>query len=326
MTAKTLDAIDCGACGKTFVPTAANQKYCPECRGKGYKWTAREARAVRAATRRTYAVDYDVGVQVLTTPCVNCGKPLKYVMYRNQDPMPPKYCSRACRTADHAKSTYCCVCGKPMLETGQRVDVSGKPWTCSPECAEARAWELARARGTVGECPVCGREFIRKGERKYCSQACYRKHVADGKTERDAARERARLAAPAPKEDGPRARAPGPEREPRCVSTTGPGRSRPDARPAGTDRGKASEAGRAKDREYVLSNGLCGVCTVPYCDCERMSSGFRSLPEGAFQMDGKVVSCPRFKSKALKHALPEDFDAVAAMARKRNLERLAGKT
>jgi len=93
------------------------------------------------------------------------------------------YCRRMERTEVTASQPVCEQCGKP-------IDVSKRPGKrfCSDRC-RMRWWNShpSKPGAHSGHCSFCGREFTmrRKGERKYCSHACYIDDRYHGGTEND---------------------------------------------------------------------------------------------------------------------------------------------
>lgn len=172
-----------------------------------------------------------------------------------------------------------------MSETDDQRDVKGHAWFCSKECREASAWDTARREGTVKVCPMCGKEFLRYTG-TFCSMECakegQRRRPKPEKSKRPAVNEQERL-----------------------------------KRSAAWGRQKqrnTEEKKKREEEEYIKSNGLCPVCCVPYMDCERMLSEFRVPPKGTRMRDGKVMACPKFRTKSIKHLTEEDMGRIAENA------------
>lgn len=279
---KKYEQKDCAACGKPFVPTASTMIYCEDCREMGYKRAAKGARDMESATRRNMAVYYDVGLEVRESPCRVCGKPIKYTAYKGQDKTPPDFCSQKCSADNRIRNTKCGWCGKKMTDTDDVRDTLGHTWYCSDACKDAKAWDDARKNGTVKICPHCQKEHIKTGT--FCSVECYR---ADQKE-----KTRTKQNATAPK------RKPNPygcTTEKRMAMKTA----------------QHAERERKSEEDYIAANGLCPVCSIPYQDCERMTSNFAIIPESARYRDGKIMACPKFASKILKHLSKEDLEQIA---------------
>ena len=346
MGGKPIGTRDCRSCGKDFVPATKNQVYCPECRALGHKRALRNAHGLERAYRRNLAVYYDVDMEVRESACEVCGKAIRYTARKLKPAQAPKHCSRECASKARIAATKCATCGKPMPGSGDERDTMGKPWYCSDACRDAAAWKKAEATGEVRTCPECGKRFVGK-KTTYCSKACYetrqaRKRAEAAKSTRtcpecgkefsgkqttycskacyDACVKRkmeARKANPYPyavrcagcgSEIKLKYR-PDPEKEYVC------GRCAAERKTKAPSAKAMAMAKARKELDYVLRNGLCPICRVPYPDCERMSSNFRYSPEGASFQDGKVVRCPKFTMESLKYIGQEELDRIAADAR-----------
>ena len=274
---------ECKCCGKAFTPVNAVQVYCPECRALGYGRAANGAKTLERAVRRSYKTHYDINVTVQENTCVICGKPIRQVIYRNRNVLKAHtdYCSMKCKSKARIQATKCAHCGKLMTETDDIHDTKGYAWFCSKECRTAAAWEKARTEGAVRSCPVCGKEFIRK-KGTFCSSTCATAYQRGKPRKRAAAGERTE--------------------KPHAFDLEAERRNE-----------QARKAARKKEEEaaYILENGLCSVCSVPYPDCERMSSSFRIIPDGARYCRGKIVICPKFATTQLKQLSEADLKQIA---------------
>lgn len=275
-------AKECKGCGKDFVPSSASQVYCKECQELGHRRAYRNGQLMEAATRRNLATYYDIDVEVRQAPCGYCGKPVNYVVRNGKVRELPGYCSEKCRLQAKIEATKCAWCGKPMSETDDQRDVKGHDWFCSEGCREASAWDTARKEGTVKVCPICGKEFLRRTG-TFCSMECAR--------------------------EGQRRR-PNPER-PKKSATSKQERLRRSAAWGKQKQQNTAERKKQSEEEYIKNNGLCPICCVPYMDCERMLSEFRVLPKGTRMHDGKIMACPKFRTKAIKYLTQEDMEQIA---------------
>ena len=118
--------------------------------------------------------------------CLQCGKELKYNQLR--------FCSNSCSASFNNKlrepmsdevrekisntlksknnkkvikektKRYCLVCGKELI--GKKTSY------CSKECSKQRNNIYYRTVGIVKKCNYCGKEFIGRYDRKYCSNEC----------------------------------------------------------------------------------------------------------------------------------------------------------
>lgn len=118
--------------------------------------------------------------------CLQCGKELKYgqlkfcsnscsVSFNNKLRVPMsdevrKKISNTLKSKNNKKvikektKKYCLVCGKEL--TGNRTSY------CSKECSKQRNNIYYRTVGIVKKCNYCGKEFIGRYDRKYCSNKC----------------------------------------------------------------------------------------------------------------------------------------------------------
>lgn len=277
---------ECQICGVFFDTDKSIQKYCPECgkdtrrAKKDLDYHMRES-LYRCGTGRTK--------QAQNNTCNQCHK--IFITYEwNPGEFTRDFCSKKCREEYHIAHTFCRQCEKPMLETDDQRDMYGKNWFCSDSCREEFEWEIARKNGMIKNCPVCGKEFIKKTT--YCSRACY---------------------LIAPKKVKP------PEMKIEICAVCGRFFKRPMTKEIITplcsgecrniyrlqeerealerkelERKKLEEKPKNKLEDFIKENGMCGICMTPYPDCERMQTNFRMSPKGAYFENGKIIRCPKF--------------------------------
>lgn len=295
---------ECAACGAFFLPERGNQVYCPQCReatgGKGYRMKIRYDRASENVGRRFAGLDM---VPVKFT-CRQCGEEFEYYVDRRDVESTHKdFCSAKCSSLYRIAHTECAWCGKKMADTEDVRDTNGHAWYCSGECREKAAWKEAEESGEISTCPVCGKKFVNRNHKKtYCSRGCYLESVQakkgmvytvpcclcgasvtvgydPGQMKRKAAGERCGAC------------------RKNCIEEAARSREQQDIRAKEAEQ----KAGKAKELAYLMTNGLCSVCTTSYTECERMQTGFRVSPKGVLYRDSKVVQCPKFAAKLKYH-------------------------
>nr|DAW18103.1 MAG TPA: Double zinc ribbon protein [Caudoviricetes sp.] len=79
------------------------------------------------------------------------------------------------------KQRPCKMCGKPVNSSHPKTVYCEE---CRKKAANECAKRSARKYSTKKTCEYCGKEFRARTSQKYCSQACYRKAVAEGKYKR----------------------------------------------------------------------------------------------------------------------------------------------
>lgn len=276
---------ECEICGIFFEAERKNRKYCDTCRKKPEKARMQIEKAVMRSkyfTQDAYAP--------VTLTCSECGKkftgPAKWaskaIVYcsdkcrkgertENADRKPPKMLYRIStepRPIGNATAT-CKYCGKEFrYKENKSSYIKEQRKFCSQECSVRYRKEESAKKMASGDitltCKACGKEFtLHKDKPVYintlpscCSDECRRELS---------------------KKSGIRG-----------------GQMTRDA-------AKKQEHVKEKARKEILKrdveeNGLCAYCRTPYTDCERMQSSFRVIPKDAkFNMNGKIISCPKFK-------------------------------
>lgn len=291
--------IECPICGGLFEQTYGQQKYCPECRDHSARKKARMDRIVAVSVAKYGNGRKDEYPRPRTKICPQCGKEFQTFEGR-------KYCSPECENEHFVDLTHCKECGKSMRETDDRRPRS--PWFCSEECRNKWRWAYAKAHGSLHTCERCGKEFIRSGPARFCSNACY----AEARKEETKKREEEN---PTPtytcKGCGKTFRSQVPKtfcnrecyvkarregwKQVSVQKTRNPENEMTWQEAARRRQEKKRKAKEAKRQQYIQENGLCGICRTPYPDCIRMTSQFRYMPEGAKSPDGKkITECPCF--------------------------------
>lgn len=164
-----IDDRKCVICGKEFTPKAVSQKYCcDKCKGEGL-------RRVKEQYKKRLAIK----------KCPICNKKFK------PNTSTQKYCSVECRAKSMQikyREKYalikrnkkiikvCPICGKEFEAKTDREKY------CSDGCRKImyveykkRAKEKQSKPIEFTKCKCCGKEFIKKKNKKYCSVACRNK-------------------------------------------------------------------------------------------------------------------------------------------------------
>lgn len=259
----------CEICGAEFLPANGNQKYCPEC-GKNPE-KARRGYAAAVAINRHHAGEQDIPME---KECINCGK--KFLTVNKGR----RFCSEDCGKTYRINHAECPVCHVRLIEKGI---TTGKGY-CSEKCREEARFQRAIRDGNYVPCKQCGKKFIRSSlANQFCSKECYEiyreAHI------RILAQSQKR--APVTKKICPVCK--------KEFSVT----------PFQTTKLYCSVECRAKAqaaRKPAAANPgthLCTTCRVSQKNCERFSSGFKKLPEGAELRTEKgqdiVVYCPKYR-------------------------------
>lgn len=295
MNENTVSIKDCEACGCSFTPTTSNQKYCPDCGSHGLRIRHRYDRQV--AISKKYEQLYDP--KVYTRICKICGKEFQTTYNRD-------ICSDKCSRLHSKQKLTCAYCHRPLTETYEEQgleipdsEIHKRIHFCNNTCQEAYETELYPPR----ICTNCGKTYRNKNI-KFCCQTCQReynhKHHKSSKP---------KLILPKTKSKtlytcvicGTKCEHPAYFRCPELSAKTA--RSQPICSKECLDIfNKSIQTKKKKDRqkrlsEYIKTNGMCGICTTPYSDCERMQSDFRIIPNGARYIDSKIQICPKFQTK-----------------------------
>ena len=159
----------CPACGKNFIASRKEQRYC----------SITCANVFRISKRQTLEEKV----------CPTCGKTF----------MPRKgtqvYCSNACAIAKRTarkrlerKEQACVICGKnftPKYPCSKNVCCSR---ACGVKLAAQKNKKRVEERQKV--CPVCGKMFIPKKGQAFCSRACAGRNYSSTKHQSDAEKQR----------------------------------------------------------------------------------------------------------------------------------------
>lgn len=164
----------CEWCGKSFETKQKNTQCCsPSC-----------------AQRLVYFKRTGQNAALIDRVCVVCGKTFKVSKsHRGKENYDRITCSDEClskyRGMIHKPKTpkICAVCGKEFYPKGHH---SNDTKTCSPECAYKLRYPNAEYITT--KCELCGKEItaLKSAKRRFCSQECLLKYMAQVNTKRSA--------------------------------------------------------------------------------------------------------------------------------------------
>ena len=259
----------CEICGTEFEPVNGTQKYCPDC-GKNPEW-ARRRYAIAVDMNKRNAGEQDIPVEI---ECINCGKKFLTV-YKGRG-----FCSEACKEEYHINNAVCPVCHCKLIDKGI---TTGRGY-CSDECKDKARLQRAIQNGNYVPCEQCGKKFIRTNSAgRFCSKECYEAYRA--------AHKKAAFQQQSTPADMVRVC-------PVC-------KRKFTITPFQVSKVYCSLECRAKAQHPTKPAGvkpgthLCTTCRVSQKACERFSSGFKKMPEGAEVRKEKgqdiVVKCPKYR-------------------------------
>lgn len=270
-----IEAKICEICRIEFEPITAVQKYCPEC-GRNPDRTRRQYEyAVRQ--NKIHAGDL---YKPIENECIVCGKSF-ITTYDSR-----RFCSNTCQHEYAVNTAACPICGIRLIEKGI---LTGRGY-CSEECHEKARVQKAILDGRYIECEYCGKKFIRPNERsRFCSKACFEAHRIEHRS------------SPARQEEPlPFRLKPGTERTcPVCKKVFPITPQQSAKRFCSTEcRMKAASSSKKKPAK-PQSEHLCSSCRISQANCERFTSGFKVLPQGARTRIVKgqtiVCGCPKYR-------------------------------
>lgn len=261
----------CEICGAEFEPVNGIQKYCHEC-GKNPE-RVRQRYATAVATNKRHAGEQDVPVE---KECKNCGKKFLTV-YKNRE-----FCSEACGETYRIDTAECPVCHARLIDKGI---TTGRGY-CSDECRDKDRLQKAIRDGNYIPCEQCGKNFIRPNlASRFCCKECYETYRETHKR------------TPAQ-----------PQKKPAITTKVCPVCKKIfPVSPFQTTklycsvkcRTKVQRTAKPKSATAKPETHLCTTCRVSQRACERFSSGFKKLPEGAELRTVKgqdiVVKCPKYR-------------------------------
>ena len=154
---------ECEICGKFFVITTWNRKYCDDCSPNSDKAKLKQEKALKDSIHRLYEP------KILTITCFECGREHKTTRKllvtgekyeENGEEITPTFCCFQHRDLWEKKREKCACCGKPLYGNEYYINSQGQisHKYCSAECED----EYARK---THKCECCGRPLT---ETDYC--------------------------------------------------------------------------------------------------------------------------------------------------------------
>lgn len=290
-----LETRECEACGIQYQPTKSTQKYCPDCIAHG---GIRMKRKYDRYTEQSKQHDQLYTPKILTNTCCICNKTFQSIYETNT-------CSAECRKIQRKRRLVCTQCGASLEEAykKQHKEITDKELYkhnhfCSAACEHAYFVKRYPAK----TCLNCHKTF-HSDNIKFCCQTCQQEWNKTHKKQNTQNTTQPKT----------------PARTYTCLvchqtcekpaylrrNFTKPKSSQ--NLPICSDRclqiyNKKEQEYKATEyqkrlSDYIQTNGMCSICTVPYTDCERMQSNFRIIPKGARYIDGKIQECPKFQTK-----------------------------
>lgn len=281
---------ECEICGVFFETKYAIQKYCPDC-GKHAEYKRKKMnRNIQISVSRCGT---GKKVEPIMNTCNYCGCEFESWIHKKD------FCSESCKEKWIRENTSCDYCGKAYLETENPDAITAGRWFCSYTCKEAYKRKEAEEKGFLRTCKFCGKEFIKR-DGIFCNRECYQNAVRDGwKPSIPANQSRPKYCKNCGKEDpfedglcSEKCRVEFARKE--TLRLQDEQRQIKKMKPLSKAK-KTSVKKTASAKE--TSNGLCASCRTPYTQCERMSSGFSRLPDGAVKEGNIIVRCPKYTEK-----------------------------
>lgn len=257
----------CEICAAEYDASRANQRFCRDC-GKNPELARRRYIKAELTSKRNAGDMY----KPREYTCKVCGK--KTISTYNRT-----FCSNACLQLHIVYTAKCPVCGDLLTSKGR---MTGKG-CCSDECTETQRLQVAKAKGRYKACQQCGEMFIAaQDESKFCSVPCYRAWMAEQKLIKPVKRDLERRCRGCGKVFTYTKEQAGLQY---CSDECRQDQVRARAR-------AATKAVKKPDEN------ICITCKTSQSQCERFTSNFTYVPQGATQKSirGKVVvvTCPRF--------------------------------
>lgn len=308
---------ECAICGVLFETDNPIRKYCDKC--KDHPEAERRKMEIALACNKKRM--YEPTTQDVT--CELCGRHnvipthlmchVTYPSTSSSDGHDHVFCCREHRDEwmdkDKRLHAVCAQCGSPMPNSPRYVKGAANQF-CSDECHYAFKLAAARKAGNVHTCVYCKKEYIRPSKNRptyFCSMECKRKAVAEGwaANRREQVRKSKEVIVKHKcSECGKVFEKVYKDKDYayQAVHTPGIHFCSDECTKAYRNRNKAKMKAKIKADEekkevqFREAVDLCATCTTPYKQCERMSSNFRIIPEGAHYNDkGKLAICPKYK-------------------------------
>lgn len=288
---------ECEACGLEFTTTSLLKKYCDECGCNGLRVKKKYDRQI--AINKRYQQIYKP--EVFTKICAVCKTEFQ-TTYKNRI-----HCSSKCDKIASKQKLRCTYCRKKLQDTRSIDEIPDEELRkrhhfCNDDCKNK--YELEKTEPKI--CQNCGKTY-RNNNKKFCTKECQFDFLAKHgrKTE---PKQKPTLIQPKPKTNMHICyicKKPCTKPYFRIVQKQDDKllRSQPicskeclDIHNKSLQRQK-DKLQEQKLKDYIKCNGMCGICSTPYTDCERMQSEFRIIPKGAKYIDNKIQECPKFTTK-----------------------------
>ena len=314
---------ECPICGVLFETDNPIRKYCDKCRNHPEREMKKVETALRCSKKRMYEPQTEEVV------CELCGRhnviPVHLLSHvtcystSSSDGHDHIFCCREHRDewsdADRRAHAVCAQCGVSMAGSPKYVSGAINQF-CSDECHNAFRLAAARKAGNVHTCVYCKKEYIRamsEGKKTYfCSRECQKKAFEAGwgvKHTQQLRKNKQVTVTHKCTQCGKPFRKTYKDKyaayqsvncfqwhfcSKECVAIH---------RASEKERFKkqAEERNKKKEAEFSQSVDLCATCMTPYKECERMSTNFRMIPEGAhYNENGRLSVCPKYKQAVRK--------------------------
>lgn len=272
---------ECEICGILFEAHSKSQKYCPICKENPRTLKRQMKRALRDSYRRN---EYSE-IKLYDKICLQCGKTFK-TSNPNKD-----CCNSACEVQFKTEHLTCLYCHSNLYAKGIIGNIHTKYNFCNDKCRTDYQYKQAKQKGNIHICKQCGKEFIRT-DGKFCNNDCYKAYIATHKNQTHNNETKKIEVKPKPKIQ---------YTCPVCKtvfeSAYIPINNCCSKECNKIFRNKANKIDRQKRlKQYICENGMCGICTTSYVNCERMQSNFKIIPKGAKYINNKIQECPKFKT------------------------------
>lgn len=272
---------ECEICGISFEAHSKSQKYCPVCKENPRTLKRQMKRALRESYRRNEYAE----IQLYEKTCIECGKTFK-TSNPNRD-----CCNATCEIKFKTEHLTCLHCNSNLYKKGIIGNIHTKYNFCDDKCKQDYKHDQAVKKGHIKICKNCGKEFISM-DGTFCNNDCYHAYLKTHKKPQ------------MPRQHKPKETYPTPKTKYTCPVCKQDFESiyRHTNDCCSKECNKiftknANEIDRQKRlNTYICKNGMCGICTVSYTQCERMQSDFRIIPKGARYVNNQIQECPKFQT------------------------------
>lgn len=315
---KELIEKECEICGKYFTTTSKLRKYCDECKDNQTRLKERLEKNIRRNRKMYYEEP-----KPKEYTCDICGKTFKTLprfLFRinkdnSYDGKDHVFCSKLHEDAYIRMHSNCLNCGKSL--DGNLFFKPGAAYSqfCSPKCKAEHKYKTAKENGELKTCVHCGKEYISKDNKYFCSKECHMAAMKNGwrspslskkglsnpkneKKEKKIIKRRLQCAT-----CGHETLLELPENK---INSIDPfhwycneecKKKALEKRLKGINK-KIKLGNKPNNNQTHKKNDvtqICASCKTSYKNCERMTSDFRIIPKGAhYNNNGILISCPKF--------------------------------